>query len=161
MKERKMPFLGIGAASIILVLAIVCLSVFATLTLSSAQGDYTLSKKNLDRTTSYYKATNLVNEKISQIDEKLWNVYRRSKNKKSYMKRVKKSVSTIEGVSYHNKKKTVEFQQEITGSQRISVKLKIKYPTKKNDICYEVIQWKNESIGAWNKDDSLKVYQRK
>ena len=41
MRERKMPFLGTGAASIILVLSIVCLLVFATLTLTSANGDYT------------------------------------------------------------------------------------------------------------------------
>lgn len=161
MQERKMPFLGIGAASIVLVLAIVCLSVFATLTLSSAQGDYTLSKKNLDRTTSYYKANNRVNEKIGQIDKRLWDLYRRSKNKKSYMKRVKKSISAIEGVSYHKKEKTIIFQQKITEKQEILVKLKVKYPTKKKDICYEVLQWKKESTGSWNRDDSLKVYQRK
>lgn len=45
MKDHRMPFLGIGAASIVLVLTIVSLSVFATLTISSANGDYTLSQK--------------------------------------------------------------------------------------------------------------------
>ena len=54
MKDRKMPFLGIGAASIVLVLAMVCLAVFAALTLSSAKGDHTLSKKNLERTSAFY-----------------------------------------------------------------------------------------------------------
>ena len=48
MKDHRMPFLGIGAASIVLVLTIVSLSVFATLTISSANGDYTLSQKNLE-----------------------------------------------------------------------------------------------------------------
>ena len=55
MKDRKMPFLGIGAASIVLVLAMVCLAVFAALTLSSAKGDHTLSKKNLERTSAFYQ----------------------------------------------------------------------------------------------------------
>lgn len=45
MKDHRMPFLGIGAASIVLVLTIVSLSVLATLTISSANGDYTLSQK--------------------------------------------------------------------------------------------------------------------
>jgi len=54
MKDRKMPFLGIGAASIVLVLAMVCLAVFAALTLSSAKGDHTLSKKNLERTSAFH-----------------------------------------------------------------------------------------------------------
>lgn len=161
MKERKMPFLGIGAASIVLVLAVVCLSVFAVLTLSSAEGDYALSKKNLDRTTSYYQASNAVNEQISQIDDRLFKIYKKSKNKKDYMKRVNKRISKMEGITYHKKKKTIEFQQEITEKQQISVELKVHYPKKKNDTCYEVLKWKNESVGAWQKDDSLPVYQRK
>lgn len=161
MKERKMPFLGIGAASIVLVLAVVCLSVFAVLTLSSAQGDYALSKKNLNRTTSYYEASNAVNEQISQIDDRLFKIYKKSKNKKDYMKRVNKKISKMEGITYHKKKKTIEFQQKITEKQQISVKLKVHYPKKKKDPCYEVLKWKNESVGAWQKDDSLPVYQRK
>ena len=63
MKDRKMPFLGIGAASIVLVLAMVCLAVFAALTLSSAKGDHTLSKKNLERTSAFYQASNAANER--------------------------------------------------------------------------------------------------
>ena len=84
MKDHRMPFLGIGAASIVLVLTIVSLSVFATLTISSANGDYTLSQKNLERTTNYYKASNEVNCTLSQIDKKLWKNYHKTKNKKSF-----------------------------------------------------------------------------
>ena len=51
MKDRKMPFLGIGAASIVLVLAMVCLAVFAA------------------------------NEQVGAIDERLWKLYRRSKDR--------------------------------------------------------------------------------
>ena len=76
-----MPFLGIGAASIVLVLAMVCLAVFAALTLSSAKGDHTLSKKNLERTSAFYQASNAANEQVGAIDEKLWKLYRRSKDK--------------------------------------------------------------------------------
>ena len=83
-----MPFLGIGAASIVLVLAMVCLAVFAALTLSSAKGDHTLSKKNLERTSAFYQASNAANKQVGAIDEKLWKLYRRSKDKKDYMERV-------------------------------------------------------------------------
>ena len=77
-----MPFLGIEAASIVLVLAMVCLAVFAALTLSSAKGDHTLSKKNLERTSAFYQASNAANEQVGAIDEKLWKLYRRSKDEK-------------------------------------------------------------------------------
>ena len=65
-----------------LVLAMVCLAVFAALTLSSAKGDHTLSKKNLERTSAFYQASNAANEQVGAIDEKLWKLYRRSKDKK-------------------------------------------------------------------------------
>ena len=140
MKDRKMPFLGIGAASIVLVLAMVCLAVFAALTLSSAKGDHTLSKKNLERTSAFYQASNAANEQVGAIDEKLWKLYRRSKDKKE---------------------KTIAFQESITDTQQLSVKLQIYYPEKKNDLCYEVIKWKKEAVGAWKKDDFLPVYRNK
>ena len=161
MKDRKMPFLGIGAASIVLVLAMVCLAVFAALTLSSAKGDHTLSKKNLERTSAFYQASNAANEQVGAIDEKLWKLYRRSKDKKDYMKRVGRSFTKSKGISYNKKEKTIAFQESITDTQQLSVKLQIYYPEKKNDLCYEVIKWKKEAVGAWKKDDFLPVYRNK
>lgn len=161
MKDRKMPFLGIGAASIVLVLAMVCLAVFAALTLSSAKGDHTLSKKNLERTSAFYQASNAANEQVGAIDEKLWKLYRRSKDKKDYMKRVGRSFTKSKGISYNKKEKTIAFQESITDKQQLSVQLQIYYPEKKNDPCYEVIKWKKEAVGVWKKDDSLPVYRNK
>lgn len=160
MSERKMPFLGIGAASIVLVLTIVCLSVFAVLTLSSANGDYMLSKKSLERTTLYYKAENKADEMAEKIDQTLWKQYQKSKNKEDYFKKAERTLSEIQEISYHKRDKTLEFQQKITDKQQIDVCLKICYPKKTGDTCYEVVRWKNEASGSWKKDDSLKVFQK-
>ena len=46
MKDHRMPFLGIGAASIVLVLTIVSLSVFATYDFQCKWGLYIKSKKS-------------------------------------------------------------------------------------------------------------------
>lgn len=161
MKDHSMPFLGIGAASIVLVLTIVSLSVFATLTLSSANGDYTLSKKNLQRTTDYYEASNEANQTLSQIDKRLWQTYHNSKSKKSYLKNVGKNLSDLKNITYDKTKHTVQFQKSITSKQQINVKIKICYPKKQKDSCYEILCFKNEAVGAWKKDDSLPVLQRK
>lgn len=161
MKNHNMPFLGIGAASIILVLTIVSLSVFGTLTLSSASGDYRLSKKNLDRTTSYYQASNAANKTLEALDENLWKLYHNTKNKKSYMKKIPKTLKSLKDVTYDKKEHTVQFQKNITKKQQINVKIKICYPKKKDGTCYKIIRFKNEAVGAWKKDDSLPVFQRK
>ena len=161
MKNHSMPFLGIGAASIVLVMAIVSLSVFATLTLSSANGDYILSKKNLERTTHYYQASNEANKTLGQIDQQLWKVYYKSKNKKDYIKKVSKTFSKFEDITYNKKKQTAQFQKNITDKQQINVKIRICYPKKQKNICYEILCFKNEAVGTWKKDDSLPVFQRK
>lgn len=161
MKNHSMPFLGIGAASIVLVLTIVSLSVFATLTFSSASGDYTLSQKNLNRTTNYYHAVNDANQTLEKIDERLWKVYHKSKNKKMYMKKVSKAFDAFKEVQYDKKSHTAQFQKSITTKQQIQVKIKICYPKKQEDTCYEILCFKNESVGSWKKDDSLPVLQRK
>lgn len=161
MKNRSMPFLGIGAASIVLVMAIVSLSVFATLTLSSANGDYILSKKNLERTTDYYEASNEANKTLGKIDQQLWKVYHKSKNKKDYIKKVSKTFSKLKNITYNKKEQTAQFQKNITDKQQINVKIKICYPKKTKDHCYKIICFKNEAAGEWKMDQSLSVYQRK
>ena len=97
MKDRKMPFLGIGAASIVLVLAMVCLAVFAALTLSSAKGDHTLSKKNLERTSAFYQASMQRMNKLERSMRNYGRLYRRSKDKKDYMERVGRSFTKKQG----------------------------------------------------------------
>lgn len=161
MKDHRMPFLGTGAASIVLVLTIVSLSVFATLTLTSANGDYTLSKKNLKRTTDYYEASNEANQTLSQIDKRLWQTYHRSKNQKEYLRNIPKSLSDLKDITYDKTKHTIKFQKKITNKQQINVKIRICYPKKQKNICYEILCFKNEVVGTWKKDDSLPVFQRK
>ncbi|MFR9098833.1 MAG: hypothetical protein ACLVI9_03180 [Anaerostipes hadrus] len=118
MKDHRMPFLGTGAASIVLVLTIVSLSVFATLTLTSANGDYTLSKKNLKRTTDYYEASNEANQTLSQIDKRLWQTYHRSKNQKEYLRNIPKSLSDLKDITYDKTKHTIKFQRRSQISSR-------------------------------------------
>lgn len=160
MKKRNMPFLGIGAASILLVLTIVSLSVFAVLTLSSAKGDEGLSKKLADRTTRYYKASNEANHTLEQVDRKLWKLFQSSENEEDYMKNVPRRVAKIDGMSYDKQKEILSFEKEITKEQKLSVWLKISYPKEKGDSCFRIIKWKNETSGEWEKDTSLPVYQK-
>ncbi len=76
------------------------------------------------------------------------------------MKRVGRSFTKSKG--FHIiKRETIAFQESITDTQQLSVKLQIYYPEKKNDLCYEVIKWKKEAVGAWKKDDFLPVYRNK
>lgn len=54
---KKHPSLiGIGVMSVLTVLLVLCLSLFAALTLTSAKADQSLSQRNTDQVTAYYAA---------------------------------------------------------------------------------------------------------
>lgn len=53
------------------------------------------------------------------------------------------------------------FKRSITSKQQINVKIRICYPEKQRNHCYEILCFKNEAVGTWKKDDSLPVFQRK
>lgn len=48
--------LGVGILTVLMILTVLCLATFATLTLSSARADYRLSRINADTVTAYYEA---------------------------------------------------------------------------------------------------------
>jgi len=56
MKKHESAY-GVGIISIFLIFAVLCLTVFATLAVSSARADLRLSEKNADYVKSYYAAT--------------------------------------------------------------------------------------------------------
>jgi len=56
MKKQESAY-GLGIISIFLIFAVLCMTVFATLAVSSARADLRLSEKNADYVRKYYAAT--------------------------------------------------------------------------------------------------------
>ena len=68
-KEKKgVPFLNIGSSSLLVVFLVLCLVIFAVLTLTGAQSDYRFSRRLADRRTAYYAACNQAEEQIASLD---------------------------------------------------------------------------------------------
>lgn len=75
---------GIGSSSILVIFVILCLVSFATLSIVSANADYKLSSKILDRTTAYYAAVNRVEYELAQLDGLLQQTYESSSSIADY-----------------------------------------------------------------------------
>lgn len=60
---------GLGVISIFLIFAVLCLTVFATLAVSSARADLRLSQKNADYIKNYYAATARCAEFMRQAND--------------------------------------------------------------------------------------------
>lgn len=149
MNKKKIvnPVVGVGISSILLIFLIVCLAVFSVLTLTSATSDYKMSKKIADHTTQYYKAYQLAQDEIANVDKKLQEIYNDSKTKKEYLKQVKSLIQT-------------DFTITINDTQAIEVRLEAQYPEEIGDVFYTIKSFKTISTTKWNGDDSINVYKK-
>ena len=68
---RASSGLGTGSVSLILVFAVLCLTIFALLTVSSAKSEYDLSHKTADSVTAYYQADAMAENIFAQIKASL------------------------------------------------------------------------------------------
>lgn len=149
MSKKKIvnPVVGVGISSVLLIFLIVCLAVFSVLTLTSATSDYKMSKKIADHTTQYYKAYQLAQDEIANVDKKLQEIYKDSKTKKEYLKQVKRLIQT-------------DFTITINDTQAIEVRLEAQYPEKIGDVFYTIKSFKTISTTKWNGEDSINVYKK-
>ena len=67
-KKSSYPPINIGISFLLAIFIILCMVIFAVLSLSSALKDYDYSKKNAQRTAAYYEACNQAEEIRAQIE---------------------------------------------------------------------------------------------
>lgn len=67
-KKSSYPPINIGTSFMLVIFIILCMVIFAVLSLSSALKDYEYSKLNAERTIAYYEACNLAEEIRAQIE---------------------------------------------------------------------------------------------
>ena len=70
MKEKKAsyPPINIGTSFMLVIFILLCMVIFAVLSLSSSLKDYDYSQQKADRTKAYYKACNEAEEIYAKIE---------------------------------------------------------------------------------------------
>lgn len=69
MNKRINP--GVGAASILMIFVILCVTVFGILSFSSARSDWKLTQKNAESVQKYYAADSKAQELLRELDERI------------------------------------------------------------------------------------------
>ena len=70
-EKKSAPLFGIGSVTLLTVLLVLCLTIFAVLALSSAQADLRLSEKNAASVSAYYTADMQAMEMLAEAAN-LW-----------------------------------------------------------------------------------------
>ncbi len=133
---------GIGSSSILVIFVILCLVSFATLSIVSANADYKLSKKVLDRTTAYYEAEGQAQAALAALDAELSALYESSSSETAYFKAAGEERA---------------FSFPLSDIQSMEVVVRIQYPQKTGDTFYSISSWQTVITGELEYDETLNV----
>lgn len=127
-KERRMSTPIVGGSSLLVIFAVLCLTVFALLGLSTVQAGGRLSQTMADSVSAYYEADCMAEELYARL---------RSGEMPAEVTRTGDTYAYTCPISDTNELQ-VELQQN--GNQ------------------WEVIRWQSVSTVAWESDDSLNLW---
>jgi hypothetical protein len=162
--------IGIGGILIIVIFVILCLTIFATLSFTTAYSDLKLSKKTEQMTNDYYLAHKRAEEKLSEIYDKLISV--QSDLTLKYDKDVSKldnfniiatsKLTDLNGIEVvkqdeSNNSSDLVIYYEALGdfNQKICVTLNIYYDDIKNEPYYEIVSWNLSNIELPNYEEEI------
>ena len=139
--KQKMPGVGVGTISLIMIFSVLCLTVFAMLTLSTSNAEKILADKTSSFVKGYYEADSRATKIRAQILE--------SYAEGSYP-------DSVEGVSIayeHDDEVTIaSYACLVNDVQQLLVELKLE-----NDKAV-VLQWKTGYSDDWEIDDGMTVW---
>ncbi len=146
--------MNVGSASLVLIFAILCLTLFATLTLLCAKNEMNLTNKYSESVTQYYAADSKAEENLQIIQEIFSSANKTNADKTSYIiTQCKKYNFTY---VQKNNKIYITFNENINAQQVLHVTVKV------NSIIdneFEIIQWKKININEIDIDENINVYK--
>lgn len=127
------PPAAVGGSSLLVIFAVLCLTVFALLTLSTAAADSRLSQDAADAVEAYYQAD-------SQA-EALWARLRAGERPEEVTETAEDAGSTL-----------YEYTVPVSQGQELRVSLRLE------DGIWTVVQWQAVSTADWQADEDLTVW---
>lgn len=163
MKPRKnsYPPVNVGSSFMLVILIILCMVVFAVLSLSGALRDARYTRKTTERNTAYYKANNTAEEKLKLIDQTLIDISKETKLfTKEYQTAALSAFGHIEGISaFPDETKEnaiiIQYAVPIGEDEELSVTLTANNQNTDTDGYYSISEWKQGTTKEWNGDSSL------
>lgn len=84
MKRSEQARAGLGAASVVLILLVLCLALLGVLSLITAQHDLRMSKRDIELSTAYAMAAADAQRSLMELDRQLCAVCNESENEPEY-----------------------------------------------------------------------------
>ena len=119
---------GVGISSLLVIFAVLCLTVFAVLSVSTAQAQLRLAESTRRAATGYYSADCCAEEILARL------------RGGEHPENVKKDGDTY------------TYACKISETQVLAVRVTV------NGTDYKILQWQAVSVAEWNTEDKLPVW---
>lgn len=146
MKTKKMH-IGVGSLTMIMMFVILCLTIFAILSLITVDRDEKLTQKTVQSMVDFYSVDAKAEEKLAQIDEILLATHRTiaSQPEKDYLAEVAKHLDGLVDVQWVTEDEKahlyISYQETLQTKQVLNVVIEILPYDQFTDRRYQVIEW--------------------
>ncbi|MDO4187869.1 MAG: hypothetical protein Q4D29_02665 [Lachnospiraceae bacterium] len=149
MKNKKKTFsagMNVGSSSILVTFVLLCLVTFAALSFVSANADHELAVETADRISEYYRADNMAEIYLANIDS-LLSKHASECDESTYYKDVEQvfSDNSNYNITRSGEDVFIDYYVEISEIQNLHVTVKVIYPTHPTADSFEITEWENIS----------------
>lgn len=131
---------GVGSASIVLVFAVLCLTIFALITYTSARANKALTEVEARTIKEYYEADTLAEHILAEILAM------------EVMPDIVLGVDINGYFDFDTGAEVAEFSCPISDKNELYVKIAMRPDS------YDILSWRMRNVGDWQSDDSLNVW---
>lgn len=148
-KSLKIANAGVGYTSIMIIFALVCLVIFAVLSLKAASSDKALNERSGEYLKEYYTADNIAKQKLCELDEIAYKA-----GKSGFLAETFQELAEGKDVSIKMIQNgcVADYSVPINERQELSVSVTFRLSGE-----YEITRWQCRTLSSAN-DDHLNVW---
>ncbi|MCI8506684.1 MAG: hypothetical protein HFI67_10915 [Lachnospiraceae bacterium] len=162
-KNRNSSFgMGVGATSILMVFVLLCLVVFAMLSLVNANADKKLNDRLANRTKTYYAACDKAETLLEDMDSRLEQLYLENPEAEAYLQACLSYLDGAGGVAVREEDGMgvrFSFSVIISDEQHLSVVAAVPKNPAQEGHYYRIKAWQTMARQAWEPDTKLPVME--
>lgn len=139
--------------------SVLCLAVLSLLTLGKSRDELQASNFAVQQTDLYYKTCEKATGTVTAIQKQLTSDYNQVSDPDAYFSLAGQIPDEIDGLAYDSSANVISFSEALSDTQKLSVKLKVLYPSSDTEPFIEILQWKTDNTASWTPDTHQPVYK--
>jgi len=156
-RKHSIPVINTGSVSLLMIFIVLCISMFAALSVSGALTEYRYSQKIAQHNQDYYTASDTAVKRLKDIDQLLHDIY--LQDPEHYYDAVEKQLAMTASAEtdFSSEEPSLSYEVPLGDAQALKVVLTLNPPGQMETGYYRITSWQEIPSSTWNGDDSLNL----